>query len=78
MDEQDIDLVTHEKKAIIRESGALEFYSATENINQVGGLDVLKDWLRSRANCFSSSASDYGLTPPKGLLLIGVPGTEKV
>ena len=77
LDEQDIDLVTHEKKVIIRESGALEFYSATETISQVGGLDVLKEWLRSRANCFSTSASDYGITPPKGLLLLGVPGTGK-
>ncbi len=77
LDEQDIDLVTQEKKAIIRESGALEFYSATETISQVGGLDVLKEWLGSRADCFSSSAAAYGLTPPKGLLLIGVPGTGK-
>ena len=38
---------------------------------------MLKEWLRSRANCFSSSAFDYGITPPKGLLLIGVPGTGK-
>lgn len=77
LDEQDIDLVTREKKAVIRESGALEFYSANETINQVGGLDVLKEWLRARGNCFSSSAADYGITPPKGLLLIGVPGTGK-
>jgi SpoVK/Ycf46/Vps4 family AAA+-type ATPase len=77
LDEQDIDLVTREKKSIIRESGALEFFSATETIEQVGGLDVLKKWLRSRENCFSQQAVDYGLTPPKGLLLVGIPGTGK-
>jgi SpoVK/Ycf46/Vps4 family AAA+-type ATPase len=77
LDEQDIDLVTREKKAIIRESGALEFFPAIETINQVGGLDVLKAWLGSRERCFSRQARDYGLPTPKGLLLLGIPGTGK-
>lgn len=77
LDEQDIDLVTREKKAIIRESGALEFFSTNETINQIGGIDVLKGWLRSREGCFSQEAADYGIRPPKGLLLMGIPGTGK-
>jgi SpoVK/Ycf46/Vps4 family AAA+-type ATPase len=77
LNEQDIDLVTREKKNIIRESGALEFFPVTETLNQVGGLDVLKDWLMSREGCFSQEAQDYGLPSPKGLLLMGVPGTGK-
>ena len=77
LDEQDIDLVTREKKVIIQESGALEFFSASETINDIGGLDVLKDWLKSREACFSSEALEYGLRPPKGLLLVGIPGTGK-
>jgi len=77
LNEQDIGLVTREKKAIIKESGALEFYSATETIYQIGGLDVLKDWLRLREQCFTQDAIDYGLRPPKGLLLVGIPGTGK-
>lgn len=77
LDEQDIDLVTQEKKAIIRESGALEFFSVTETIAQIGGLDVLKNWLKSRESTFSTEAAEYGLRPPKGLLLVGIPGTGK-
>ncbi len=77
LDDRDIDLVTEEKKQIIRESEALEFYSARESPEDVGGLGVLKDWLRLRERAFSREARDYGLPAPKGIALIGIPGTGK-
>jgi SpoVK/Ycf46/Vps4 family AAA+-type ATPase len=77
LDESGIDLITREKKTIIRESGALEFFSTTESIADVGGLDVLKGWLRQREKAFSKEARDYGLPAPKGIALIGIPGTGK-
>jgi len=77
LDERDIDLVNLEKKQIIRESGALEFFSPSETIGDVGGLDVLKEWLRMRETAFSQEARDYGLPAPKGIALIGIPGTGK-
>jgi len=75
--EEAIDLVTRQKKEIIRESGALEYYPPKETVDQIGGLDHLKAWLRSREGCFSREAEKYGLRPPKGLLLLGIPGTGK-
>lgn len=77
LDERDIDLITAEKKQIIRESGALEFFAPTETIADVGGLEVLKEWLRTREAAFSQEARDYGLPEPKGIALIGIPGTGK-
>lgn len=77
LDERDIEQVTEEKKQIIRESEALEFYSATETLDDVGGLDVLKHWLRLRERAFTQEARDYGLPAPKGIALIGIPGTGK-
>ncbi len=77
LDDRDIDLVTEEKKQIIRESQALEFFSVTETLDQVGGLKVLKDWLRLREAAFSKRARDYGLPVPKGIALLGIPGTGK-
>ena len=77
LDDRDIDLVTEEKKQIIRESQALEFFSVTETLDQVGGLKVLKDWLRLREAAFSKRARDYGLPMPKGIALLGIPGTGK-
>jgi len=40
-------------------------------------LDLLKDWLLQRRDAFSKRAMDYGLPTPKGLLILGIPGTGK-
>ncbi len=77
LDDRDIDLVTEEKKQIIRESEALEFFAVTETPDDVGGLGVLKNWLRLRERAFSQEARSYGLPAPKGIGLIGIPGTGK-
>ncbi len=77
LDDRHIDLVTQAKKEIIRESEALEFYSVTETPDDVGGLEVLKGWLRLRERAFTQEARDYGLPAPKGIALIGIPGTGK-
>ena len=77
LDDRAIDLVTQEKKQIISESQALEFYAVTETPDDVGGLGVLKDWLRLRERAFTQEARDYGLPSPKGIALIGIPGTGK-
>lgn len=77
LDDQDIGLVTDEKKQVIRESQALEFYAVTETPDDVGGLGVLKEWLRLRERAFTQEARTYGLPAPKGIALIGIPGTGK-
>ena len=77
LDDRDINLVTEEKKQIIRESQALEFYAVHETPGDVGGLGVLKEWLRLRERAFSQEARNYGLPAPKGIALIGIPGTGK-
>jgi SpoVK/Ycf46/Vps4 family AAA+-type ATPase len=77
LDDRDIILVTEEKKQIIRESEALEYYDVTETPDDVGGLGVLKDWLRLRERAWTEEARNYGLPSPKGIALIGIPGTGK-
>ncbi len=77
LDDRDIDIVTQEKKQVVAENEALEFYPVTETPDNVGGLGVLKDWLRLRERAFTREARDYGLPSPKGMALIGIPGTGK-
>ena len=69
--------IVAEKKQIIRKSGVLEYRSPDEELEQVGGLQNLKAWLRKRADAFSQRARDFGLPEPRGLLLVGVQGCGK-
>ncbi|HEY4238214.1 MAG TPA: AAA family ATPase [Kofleriaceae bacterium] len=73
----DLETILEEKKQIIRKSGLLEYYEHREEFSDVGGMEILKDWLVKRRNAFGSRARDFGLPLPKGMLLIGVPGTGK-
>lgn len=77
LDDRDIDIVIAEKKAAIRESQALEFFTPAEGPDDLGGLDALKQWLSLRERAFDAEAAAYGLPAPKGLALIGIPGTGK-
>lgn len=77
LDEKAIDLIREEKYRVIRESGALEFVTRTETVASVGGLEVLRQWLEVRREAFGARAAAYGLEPPGGLALVGIPGTGK-
>jgi len=66
------------KRQIIRKSGMLDFYDASgAQMGDIGGLEELKDWLKVRSSAFTQAARDYGLPIPKGMLLLGPPGTGK-
>lgn len=69
--------VLEEKRQLLRRSDLLEFYDASESLDDVGGLDQLKKWLASRAEAFGEEARSYGLPAPRGLLLLGVQGCGK-
>lgn len=73
----DMETILEEKKQIIRKSGLLEYYEHREEFSDIGGLTELKSWIVKRRHAFSSRAREFGLPLPKGMLLIGVPGTGK-
>ncbi|HPY76236.1 MAG TPA: AAA family ATPase [Anaerohalosphaeraceae bacterium] len=77
LDGDSVEVIHSEKKQIIRKSGLLEYYDTQENVESVGGLDLLKDWLNRRALAFTDSARAFGLPAPKGVLLLGVQGCGK-
>jgi len=70
-------IVAREKARTLKKNGLVEVVEATTSLDDIGGLNHLKDWLTRRASAFSESAKTYGLPAPKGLLIVGIPGTGK-
>ena len=75
----DIGLVVTEKKAIIERDGLLEFTPVDRGMRDIADLVSLKSWLAKRKNIITDpeGAAEVGLTFPRGILLLGVPGSGK-
>lgn len=75
--EDEIPLIIREKEQVIKKSGILEYFHPSESFSDIGGMESLIEWLRKRKRGFDSDAIDFGMTPPKGVLLLGVQGCGK-
>jgi ATP-dependent 26S proteasome regulatory subunit len=74
----DSKIIRREKSSIVKKSGILEVVETTETLADIGGLENLKSWAVTRKECSTSKAREFGiLQPPKGALLVGVPGCGK-
>ena len=70
-------VVGREKASCLKKDGLVEIIELKESMDDIGGLDLLKDWLLRRRDAFTTRALEYGLPTPKGLLMVGVPGCGK-
>ena len=66
-----------EKEQMSKKEGVLEFVPPRFSLDDVGGYEILKAWLRKRQALFSKEALDAGIPIPKGLLLMGISGCGK-
>jgi SpoVK/Ycf46/Vps4 family AAA+-type ATPase len=74
----DADFIMDEKAKILEKTGYLEYWPYPDNLDSVGGLTNLKTWLNERKKAvLSPKAKEFGLPNPKGLFLLGPPGTGK-
>ena len=74
----DIPALRTAKAELLNSDGILELVEAdVGSLDEVGGLDGLKSWLRLRRRVLLSDDSLPGLDPPRGVLLTGVPGCGK-
>ena len=72
-----IDVVIEEKGQMIKKSGILDLVTNRPSLDEIGGLENLKDWLRKRGRIFSEEGRILGLPLPKGVLITGVSGCGK-
>ncbi len=80
LNEDCISYIQDEKQQIIRKQRILDYYPHRETIENIGGLSEIKKWFVEREHVFRLSRdkiATLGLDVPKGLLLIGVPGSGK-
>lgn len=79
LNRKDLSLIFEQKKQMILKSGIMEMIPLKESIDDIGGLENLKKWLKRKAKVIKNikSAEKYGVDMPKGVLIAGVPGCGK-
>lgn len=76
---EDEKLILHQKEQLIKKVGLLEMVPIKESIDDIGGLDNLKNWLYRKEHVFRQldKAIKFGVDIPKGILIVGMPGCGK-
>lgn len=73
----DVERVLQRKAQIIREESMLEYLPMNGQNLELGGFNGLKQWLERARMGFSPQAQAWNLTPPKGILIVGIQGCGK-
>ena len=77
LDGRDLPLVIDAKRKLLSSIGCLESINIDRAADDVGGMRTLKNWLQMRRGGYSEKAREFGLEPPRGILLLGVQGCGK-
>ena len=73
----DVQKILTRKVQAIKDGGLLEYYPLEDNRFELGGFVNLKSWLARAKVGFTAEAKALNLTPPRGIMLVGVPGCGK-
>lgn len=77
----DMDEIRQAKDRLFSDISGLERIEVDESVKDVGGLSGLRKWLDEKKELLSPEKRDElrakGLQPPRGILLVGVPGCGK-
>lgn len=76
---EDTEMILRQKKQMVRKSGLLELIDTPESLDDIGGLNYLKGYLERKAKIVKhlSDAIKFGVTMPKGVFIVGMPGCGK-
>ena len=70
------EVILQTKTEVVKRSEVLELMESG-SMDDIGGLDLAKDWIKKRKACFSQDAKEFGVDAPKGIVAIGPMGTGK-
>jgi ATP-dependent 26S proteasome regulatory subunit len=76
---EDTSMILRQKKQMVKQSGLLELIDAKQSLDDIGGMEVLKNYLLNKAMVMSRIADvpKYGVQVPKGVFIVGMPGCGK-
>ena len=79
LDFDDKRLILSQKEQLIKKAGLLEMIPVNESIEDIGGLENLKEWLYKKERIFNQldKAIKFGVDIPKGIMIVGMPGCGK-
>lgn len=72
-----IESLLEEKKKVLSKSSSIEIVEVDVGLEEIGGLEELKRWVKRRFEAFSVKAREFGLPQPRGLLITGIQGCGK-
>jgi MoxR-like ATPase len=73
----DVPRLVEAKRNMLQSAGCLESIGVDFSVGEIGGLANLKRWLEKRRGGLGAKAREFGLDPPRGMLLLGVQGCGK-
>lgn len=79
LSKEDLRLIFDQKQQMIKKAGILEMIPLKEKFEDIGGLEILKEWFVRKEKIYKDMerAKAYGVDMPKGVLIAGLPGCGK-
>ena len=76
---EDTEMILQQKKAMVKKSGLLELIDTPEKMDGIGGMKALKEYLKNKSKVISDlpKAMEFGVSIPKGVFIVGMPGCGK-
>lgn len=76
---EDTEMILRQKKQMVKKSGLLELIDTPECLDSIGGMDALKTYLTAKSKVMRNiaEARRYGVSVPKGVFIVGMPGCGK-
>jgi SpoVK/Ycf46/Vps4 family AAA+-type ATPase len=77
LDAASVPALLEEKRVLVKRTGMIEYIPTDVDLDQIGGLELMKKWLRERRKLFAMRDRLSAEIVPKGVLVMGISGCGK-